>query len=270
MDSPDLLTSHPSAGRSPIFIGGQPRSGTSLFRVLLNRHPNIACGPESFLLQDRSFRAWHDVLADDFDVCTTRLDLGREAIDRAMGALVDTIFTGYQLSQGKRRWAEKTPPSIFSIDYLLRLFPHAQFVHVIRDPRDTYCSIRERTQRDKPGWVKFSPRHTARDWCTAVLSGMHWRAAASRYHEIRYEDLVSEPEVTMRRVLTFLHEPWDPRVLDARADNDEARHDSQVKRDSIVVSSVGRWRHEMSPRDVAKMEAIAGDLMQDLGYELAT
>ncbi|HEX6506035.1 MAG TPA: sulfotransferase, partial [Chloroflexota bacterium] len=155
----------PSDTKSPIFIGGQRRSGTSLLRVLLNRHERIAAGPESKFVQDPSFMAWHDQIATAWATWLEGYEFGRTEVDRAVAALVDNLFTRYQLREGKARWAEKTPTNILRIDYLFRLFPHAQFIHVIRDPRDAYCSIRKRAQNDKPEWAKFRPRRAARDWC---------------------------------------------------------------------------------------------------------
>lgn len=259
----------PSDSRSPIFIGGQRRSGTSLFRVLLNRHPHIACGPESKFVQAPSFVAWHDQLADHWSEQIKGYGFGRDEVDRAVAALVDDFFTRYQLREGKRRWAEKTPTNILCIDYLFRLFPRAQFIHVIRDPRDTYCSIRERMQRDKPDWAKFSPKRAAKDWSAAILAGKRWRDRPDNYIEVRYEDLVQDPDTIMRRVLAFLHEPWDPCVLDPEADNAEAREDQQVRRGPILSTSLGRWRGELGHAEVAKIQSIAGELMVELCYELA-
>ena len=255
----------PSDIRSPIFIGGQRRSGTTLVRVLLNRHPHIACGPESKFVQHPSFVTWHERLAEEWSERVERYGFGRDEVDRAMAALVDNLFTRYQRREGKRRWAEKTPTNILRIDYLLRLFPHAQFLHVLRDPRDTYCAIRERTRTDKPHWAKFTPRRSAEDWCASILAGKTWRRAPDRYYEMRYEELVHEPEATMRGVLEFLREPWDARILDPATDNQEACQ-AKIRHDRILPSSVGRWRTELSNTELDEIQSIAGELMVELGY----
>lgn len=257
----------PSDTRSPIFIGGQRRSGTSLFRVLLNRHPHIACGPETKFVQDPGFVDWHNRLAEQWSERVERYGFGPEAVDRAVAALVDNLFTRYQLREGKQRWAEKTPTNILRIDYLFRLFPHAQFIHVIRDPRDTYCSIRQRAVSDKPEWAKFRPRRAARDWCAAILAGKLFRPCTDCYMEVPYERLVGEPASVMKQVLDFLQEPWDPNILNPDADNDEARSDAQVRRDGIDSASVGRWRTELTIDEVTNVQRVAGELMIELGYQ---
>jgi Sulfotransferase family len=257
----------PSDLRSPIFIGGQRRSGTSLFRVLLNRHPRISAGPESKFVQDPSFMAWNDLVATTWPQWLEGYGFGRTEVDLAVAAMVDNIFTRYQLTQGKARWAEKTPTNILRIDYLFRLFPHAQFVHVIRDPRDTYCSIRQRMLADKPEWKKFRPRRAARDWCAGIAAGKPWRSRPDRYLEIRYEDLVAQPEQIMRHALAFLGESWDPRILSPGADNVEAISDQQVRRGPVDSASVGRWREELDLDEISSIQRVAGEMMIELGYE---
>lgn len=257
----------PSDMRSPIFIGGQRRSGTSLFRVLLNRHPRIAAGPESKFVQDPSFMAWNDCIVDAWPRWLEGYAFGPAEVDLAVAALVDNIFTRYQLIQGKARWAEKTPKNILRIDYLFRLFPHAQFIHIIRDPRDTYCSIRQRMLLDKAEWIKFRPRRAARDWRASILAGKRWHSNPDRYLEVHYEKLVADPEQVMRRVLTFLGEPWDPRVLDSSSDNQEATGDPQVRQGAIDMTSVGRWREELDLDEISSIQRVAGELMVELGYQ---
>ena len=253
----------PSDTRSPVFIGGQRRSGTTLLRIMLNRHPHIACGRESHFA--KRLLNWHDRLADEWSDTVRRYGSGTEAVDRAFAALVDDVFTGIQLAQGKQRWAEKTPANIINIDYLFRLFPKAQFVHMIRDPRDTYRSIRDRAQKDRPNWAQFTAAEAARDWRAAVEAGMRWRQAPARYLEVRYEDLAREPARTMRRVLEFLKEPWDARVfaIDANGPTAAPQHGP------VFTTSIGRWRTGLSEMEVATIQSVVGELMVELGYELA-
>jgi sulfotransferase family protein len=253
----------PSDTRSPVFIGGQRRSGTTLLRILLNRHPHIACGRESHLA--KRLLGWHDRLADEWSETVRRYGFGAEAVDRAFAALFDDIFTGLQLADGKQRWAEKTPANIIYIDYLFRLFPNAQFVHMIRDPRDTYRSIRDRALKDRPNWVRFSAAEAAQDWRAAVEAGMRWRQTPGCYLEVRYEDLARQPEWTMRRVLEFLNEPWDARLFATDADGPPAA----PQHGPVFTTSIGRWRAGLSDVEVAAIQSVAGELMEEFGYELA-
>jgi hypothetical protein len=197
-----------------------------------------------------------------------RYGFGQDAVDRAMAALIDHLFSTYACDQGKHRWAEKTPTNILHIDYLFRLFPHAQFLHVIRDPRDTYCSIRQRASSDKPHWERFTAKRSAIDWRDSVLAGKAWREDSAHYHEIRYEALVADALKAMCDIVSFLGEPWDARIFDPEVDTAEARS-ANIQRDGITGASVGRWRNELNGNDLRKIQSIAGDLMVELGYELA-
>ncbi len=249
----------------PIFIGGHHRSGTSLMRVILDRHPRIACGPEGKLLKRTSFREFHgDLESRWLPTMATKYGIGAAELDHAMAAFIDHFFTRYQLRQGKQRWAEKTPGNIFHIDYLFRLFPRAQFLHMVRDPRDVYCSVVEKMHAD-PAFEPLTAEQTASRWVAAVERGRAWRSQPDRYLEVRYEDLVREPAPSMATVLQFLGEPWAPGVLDSTNDAQRASATSNTHR-PIFATSIGRWRHELADTDLREIEGIAGPAMAELGY----
>ncbi|GAC1398031.1 MAG: hypothetical protein NVSMB52_11610 [Chloroflexota bacterium] len=250
----------------PIFIGGHNRSGTSVMRVMLNRHPGIACGPEGSLLKRTSIRSFHEYLEATW-LPDLHTGYGFEAVDldRAMAAFVDDFFTRYRVHNGKRRWAEKTPRNILDVDYLFRLFPRAQFIHLVRDPRDVYCSVLEKL-RDDPRIDRQSADRMARRWLDCIESGRKWRGVQDKYIEIRYEQMVMNPVAIMKSVLYFLGEPWDQSVLEP---THEARHtDTPANRHAPMFStSVGRWRRDLVPTDLRHIEAIAGETMRETGYE---
>lgn len=199
---------------SPIFIGGHHRSGTTLMRVMLNRHPHIACGPEGQLLDRTSFRDFHRYLEENWIPHLRGYGLDERDIDRGVAAFIDEFFGRYAADRGKRRWAEKTPKNILHIEYLFRLFPEARFIHMIRDPRDVYCSVVAKAHTTTPRWLGVTAEDTARGWVRRVATGLNWRGD-QRYLEVRYEDLVSYPREVMAHVLLFLMEPWDERILEA-------------------------------------------------------
>jgi hypothetical protein len=251
----------------PIFIGGHHRSGTTLLRVVLNRHPHIACGPEGQLLERTGFLEFHRDFEEMWLPQLQRFGLGPTDIDHAFAAFVASFFTRYALQRGKRRWAEKTPKNILRIDYLFRLFPDARFIHVIRDPRDAHCSVRTKAQTTTPRWADITAERTAKSWVRRIEQGLQHRSDSTRYLELRYEDLVRDPAGEMQRVLAFVDEPWDDCIL---APGSNPRNEQPRVNTPIVPTSVGRWRQDLPPEDVAAIEAIAGPLMRLLGYDLVT
>ncbi|HEX8918374.1 MAG TPA: sulfotransferase [Chloroflexota bacterium] len=251
--------------RSPIFIGGHHRSGTTLMRVMLHRHPHIACGPESQLLDRTSFLEFHRYLEETWVPQFEQYGFGADEMDRAVAAFVDNVFTRYQLQRGKRRWAEKTPKNILRIDYLFRLFPQAQFIHMVRDPRDVHCSVRRKASTETPRWSKFTADETARSWVKRIRRGLAWRDDP-RYLEVRYEDLVYDPEATMRTVLMFLREPWDDCILGSNDTAVIVPAQSNANR-QVFTTSVERWQRDLPVEDVEQIETIAGPMMRCVGYE---
>ncbi len=261
MNQNDFTLSLPPDGYSPIFIGGLYRSGTSLMRRLLDSHPHIACGRESKLFQDnRLERLYTDLRTIWPTILSPHYELDPHTVDQAMAGLMHSIFMPYSQKQGKPRWAEKTPNNILVIDTLFAWFPAAQFIHMIRDPRDAFCSIRKKAAKNKvafrePSWATMTPERTAEEWCRRINSGLAWRERPDRYREVRYEELVTQPEAPLRPLFAFLGEPWAASVLE---------------HNPTFSTSVGRWRSELSAAEVAEIEAVAGETMRALGYPLST
>jgi hypothetical protein len=256
MSHDNLALSPPQAAYSPIFIGGQHRSGTTLMRRLIDRHSHIACGPESNLLRDNELLRIRDYLRTKWAPgLDPRYKVDPATVDRVLAGLIEAVVVPYCRTQHKQRWAEKTPKNIYFIDTLFALFPTAQFIHMIRDPRDVYCSVREKAARTTPRWASITPAKSASDWCRRISCGLSWRERPDRYREVRYEELVTQPEAVMRSLLTFLGEPWSPSVLEG---------------EQIFSTSVGRWRVDLTAAEIGEIEAVAGDVMVDLGYPLST
>jgi len=250
----------------PIFIVGCARSGTTLLRMMLDSHPRISCGEETKFLADLA-----PILGQHWRLLETY------GYDR--GWWLDRIrdFYGgfqedYRERRGKVRWAEKTPTYTMHLDFVEALFPDAQYVHVLRDGHDVVASFRERwgymagVRAANSVWAHYV--RTARTFGTALPPG--------RYHELRYEALVGDPEPTMRALLDFLGEPWDDQVLRF----DEVRHDTtdhyaaftadrrRAGGDSAAIyrSRVGTGRQRLDPVLRGLLHRSSAGLLTELGY----
>src|SRR2546423_2252370 len=195
----DLYSDQPA----PIFVVGCPRSGTTLLRLMLDAHPDIACGTETRFL--REFETitgehWHRI---------SRFGFPKEYWYAKFAELFGSFQLEYAQSKGKARWADKSPSYTVILPFLLGMFPTAQIVHIIRDVRDVTCS-----HRDTFGYK--AALGAPRKWASFVTEARRVGATlpASQYHEVRYEALITETEQTMRTLLDFLGEHWDPAVLD--------------------------------------------------------
>jgi len=186
----------------PIFVVGCARSGTTLLRLMLDSHPQLSSGPETKFLPDldRIIARWK---------LPAKFGLPREYWLAKMRQFYGSLHEDYMRTRGKTRWAEKSPLYTLHLDLIEELYPEAQYVHLIRDPRDVVASTKER-------WGYRAGLGTAlRKWRRYVETAQAFgaRVGPTRYHELRYEDLVAEPERQMAGLLEFLGEPWDPAVL---------------------------------------------------------
>lgn len=250
----------------PIFIIGCARSGTTLLRMMLDSHPRISCGEETKFLTDLL-----PILTAHWRL------LAPYGFDRAwwLGRIRD-FYGGFQAEylarRDKQRWAEKTPGYTLHLDFVDELFPNAQYVHILRDGHDVVASFRDR-------WGYRAALRAANSvWAHYVRTGRAFGAGrpAGRYHEIRYESLVTDPEASMRALLDFLGEPWDPQVLRY----DEVPHDTTERYErftrgrreaggessAIYRSRVGARRGRLDPALHGLLHRSAGPLLDELGY----
>jgi hypothetical protein len=256
--------------RSPIFIGGAGRSGTSLLRTILNAHSQIAIGAE-LKVTPLIAKFWNQ-LSNDQPYLEQQFAVTQADIDSALKNLVTTLLNNYRLQTGKSRIGEKTPNNVFVFRQLHQIFPNSPLIHIIRDGRDVVRSLLQQNWQSgsdgKPMAITQEPAAAAAYWKQAVLAG---RKAAlqsptlrKRYTEIRYEQLVTSPEKTIRPLFEHIGESWEPDVLHFHEQDNPDVYD-QVYR-PISDSSVGKWKRGLSRDEKNAVKEVAGDLLIDLGY----
>lgn len=259
---------------NPIFIGGVPRSGTTLLRVVLDTHPRIFCGTE--------LRAVHAVAnlfaaaqAHSGNVLRDSYGVSEQALRDVFAELILSFFQPAWPASGKPRVAEKTPSNVLAFPQLRALFPDSPLVHVIRDVRDVVASRLERDRASGGAALDTvtTARARAREWVETMQVGRWMRADPARaraYHEVRYEELVQSPERALEPLFGFLGEPFDPVVLQfhrvARNVSGTEEWSADAVRREIFTSSIGRWRHSLSPAEIEAVVAEAGQTMTALGY----
>lgn len=272
------MARQPSAERH-IVLGGAPRSGTTLLRKLLDRHPDICSGAESKLFVPAAFDL--DWLAQAYDIPRSELQAMRRA-SASQAAFIDAFASRVKAVSGKGRWAEKTPQNIRHLDWITQHFPNASIVHIIRDGRDVICSMRQHPDwRWVDGaWQKvLVPRSLtwyAQRWLDDTRAGMAWRGDA-RYVEVRYEDLVADPAVALGGICEAIGVEADDgwlRVI-SRADSSAAGATASGQRagqpdygGAVSDASVGRWRVDLSADEQREVERLCGSRLRELGYEV--
>ena len=269
-------------GGPPLLILGVRRSGTTLLRVMLDRHSELAVPDESYFvpqLADRYLRRVDpDTFVDDLRRLNTLaewdvpLNKVRARLSPAMpiGAAIATVYAVYAEEQGKRRWGDKTPMYMQNLRLLEKLFPDALFVHLIRDGRDAALSFLELpTGLVTETWMHpRTPAEFACQWRTEVAAARRLgQRIGSRYLEVRYEELVGDVEGVLRRICDFAWLGYEPAMADYAGNVDVSAKPHQQRLREPPTKGVRDWRKQMSPADVAAFEHVAGDLLRKLGYE---
>lgn len=235
----------------PVFVFGALRSGTTMFRLMLNAHPGLSNPGEADFLFDHL----------RLDPPPPRYDLqplrdGR--VFRARGLELRPGLDGLELLDDMLRQFDAKAPGLTTInvhrhpDRLLAALPEARIIHLVRDPRDVARSS------IGMGWAG-TLYHGVDHWIDTETA---WDRAAPRLRpgqalELRFEDLLRDLEGELRRVCAFLGVAFDARMLDYHRDSTYEAPDPKLAE---------QWRRRSSPREIALLESKAGELMRRRGY----
>jgi hypothetical protein len=195
-----------------------------------------------------------------------RLPAGATAADG-----ICAIYRSYADARGKARYGDKTPSYMQELGLLERVFRDAQYVHLVRDGRDAALSFL--AMRRRPRFNLARPRGLATfasQWRLEVEGARELgRRIPERYHELRYERLVREPQAELESVCDFLGLAFEPAMLAYHEGVDASTLQDHPLLAKPPTAGTRRWQDEMSAADVQVFEAIAGDTLSNLGYERA-
>jgi hypothetical protein len=266
----------------PLIVLGVGRSGTTLLRVMLDRNTTLAIPYETFFVPQLAHRHGRrpsiDEFVEDLGRLRTLYDWGigpedvRPRLRKGMttSEALAAIFETYADRQGKPRWGDKTPLYMQQLPLLERLFPDALWVHLVRDGRDAALSFLELPEGFS-GKTWAQPRTVAQfaaRWRTEILAARRLgRHAGSRYLELRYEDLVAEPERELRRICDHASLPWEDGMLDHTRVSDAANMPEHRNLAQPPTPGLRDWRSQMSRDDTLAFEQVAGDVLRSAGYE---
>jgi Sulfotransferase family len=273
-----------------VFLVGCPRSGTTLLRRIADAHPQLAVVHETrWIPRTFEFRrgltpeglVTPKLLARMRDARRLRrLEIDEGEFERSFGnvagvpfaSFVTALFDLYGERHGKRLVGDKSPGYVRYMPMLHGLWPHARFVHIIRDGRDVCLSVLD--------WRKGATSYATFHQDPVTTIGVWWewyvrlglegssQLEADLYHELRYESLVAEPELETRRLCDVLGLPYDPEMLRFHKGRtvDDPRLDAK-RAWKPVTAGLRSWRTQMSDEDVVRFESAAGVLLDELGYE---
>lgn len=230
----------------PIFIVGCGHSGTSLLLKILGVHSHIHAVP----YESRAF------LKSMWKIRMVRLFWYKNAI-----------------AAGKRRWVEKTPAHVHAIGRILRLYPDARILLLIRDGRDVAVSLRKRTGNFAAGVARWVRDNRAAE--------PYWNHP--QVFRFTYEALVGDFEATMARVCEFIGEPYEEAMRNfherplhpsstgaaspppSEAGKYHAQH-RKWQTNQALFNGSGKWQEGMSAEEKVLFRQMAGQMLIDYGY----
>lgn len=269
----------------PIIVLGCPRSGTTMLQLMLHSHPRIAIAPETrFTLLAYRQRldfgnleapSGRRVLAESIVASPAfeKLGLDRQLmVDQivagpaTVGSAIGIVLRAYADRFGKPRWGEKRPGYYRYIHVLMRLFPDAQIVHIVRDPRDCIASLKR-----MPWWTQGA-YHSAFAWAHSI----DLTAKAARTWpvlRVRYESLVADPEGELRKLSAALGEDYVPEMaaperLAAAIVPDRGWGHRRTREKPPTTALIGSWQGTLEPWELALCETVLAGRMERFGYEL--
>ena len=270
-----------------VFIVGCPRSGTTWLQLLLSQHPDVATGQETHLFSSYLRRLdvrWEQEAADQGRRVGLRTSLTEAHFDDLLRDFAVGVFGRVASAKPDATvFVEKTPNHVRDWRLILRLFPDAWFLHVIRDPRSVVCSLREAGRSWGAAWAPEGVIEAATQWVCAVEEGRRIASATATYKEVRYEDLESQCAETLLDALRWLGLDADRRFADGavaacrieklQAGSSRSAAPWRLDQEPEGFYRMGRsdgWREELSAGQVRLVEHVSGALMRDLHYARIT
>ncbi|KAM9219184.1 protein-tyrosine sulfotransferase 2 isoform 2-T2 [Leptosomus discolor] len=245
-----------------IFIGGVPRSGTTLMRAMLDAHPEVRCGEETRIIPRvlAMRQAWSKSGREKM-----RLDeagVTDQVLDAAMQAFILEVIAKH--GEPARYLCNKDPFTLKSSVYLSRLFPNSKFLLMVRDGRASVHSMITR-KVTIAGFDLNSYRDCLTKWNKAieVMYSQCLEIGRARCLPVYYEQLVLHPEQSMHAIMKFLDISWSDTVL---------HHEELIgKPGGVSLSKIERSTDQVIKP--VNMEALSkwighipGDVLQDMAH----
>jgi hypothetical protein len=261
-------------GKKLVFIVGSARSGTTWLQQVLSQSSNVATGPETHLFSSylRSPEdAWrrHEGTYVGLSHLVTEDELAewiRDFAEFCLGRIAER-------KPAARIVVEKTPKHGECAADILKLFPEAFFIHIIRDPRAVVPSLRAAAGSWGSRWAPKKLTEASRKWQKDVENARRPASLTERYREVRYESLHADGAGEIARLFAWMGEPvgdGEAGAYVAASAFDKVRSavaEEDVDKRFFRRGEVDSWRRELSGSDIAIIERLTRKQMAALGYQ---
>ncbi|MEM9275908.1 MAG: sulfotransferase [Cyanobacteria bacterium P01_F01_bin.143] len=249
-----------------VFVIGAPRSGTTLLFSILAAHPSFAAiNNETYFFTFRDvFKLENYSRLSDFGGPSKKefgelLSNSQDLVD-----FYDNVAKFMIERDGGSRFLEKSPIHTIYLGYLIKKFPNAKFINLIRDGRDCYVSYSRLPYCE-------SIEKYAKRWRDSIRVRQK-QGKNTQIIDVRYEDLVNQPEAITHKIMDFIGEKFyahqvttqgysNPRIF-----NEHSGHERLNK--PIKANTVGKWREQLNPRQIDSFNKIAKKELKSLEYDI--
>lgn len=272
----------------PFFILGSGRNGSTLLSALLNQHPELMIPPEQWVLYEMiikyklfNFHSWNDLVnlmlgliadpgsnegwATDFTPLYTELkQLSKE--DRCLQEIIDAIYSlhGDQQEQQFECWGEKSPINTVYLKFIYPVYPDSQYIFLLRDGRDVVSSMVKNNNREI-NFAIWKWKHSIR-----MYRWIRKRVSEDQLLLVRYEDLVRQPESTLKKLTQFLNISFSKNILNHQGSLDylnvrEMQHHQNLQ-NPLSSTSIGKWEKRLSEKEKEYLLPRLENLLGEFGY----
>jgi hypothetical protein len=254
------------------FLGGHPRSGTTLLEQVLDSHPGIIAAGETQVFANEALAPLKVLPPKEPPNLTALESLSRRMLQTTLANYFQFMEKVLGAPIGDRLLIDKNPALMALLPAFVRIFPEVKILVPLRDPRDVVLSCFMQTYLPVTlGSVAYQSLEETVDGYNLIMGG--WKSAAAilpnPWLEVRYEEMVDDLPAAAKRVVDFLGLPWDARVLEFYQHAQQKHIHSPTYADvtrPIFKRAVGRWRNYQKYLEphLPKLEPI----IRALGYSL--
>lgn len=283
-----------------VFVTGASRSGTTMLSRMFGQHSQVSGFKElhcygdlvdpnnlnavpdeqesidlvARLIASSKRDIWGAVEPGDIEEATSLLGDAPEGL--SAGELAALTFEYLAKQQDKRIPCEQTPRNIFYAKQLLDFYPNLKIVHIVRDPRDVLASQKNRWKRKKFGgdnvpyseifrvWCNYHPHTITKLWKQANKLALELKGH-ERFYILRFEDVISNPEATVRAAAEFAGLEYEPEMLQIAqvGSSHKTNADSTL---GVAKIALDRWKQVLAPGEINICEKVANGGMDDFAY----
>ena len=282
----------------PVYIVGNPRSGTSLLRIMLHNHSQLCIPPEShfFLWLEDRYKNWDLSLLDSYLIDlynSTKFETWQivkenlklfiiEENPNSYAQLNSLVYFFFNKDKSKNisYWGDKNKLWKEKLPNVRRYYPNAYYIHLIRDGRDVACSFKDLGAKKMTS--KYAPKlpteinEIAKKWAQNIsfITEFQKTVLPSNTITIRYEDLLQRPDIELTRVCGLLRINFEPAMLSyyqqdkANIEPSEFYEWKEKLTSPPDLDNIGKYKTQLTEAEIDIFNKIAQKELSTYNYAL--